>query len=176
MENEIEEVGTVTEELSTDNEESGAANAGAEETAAPPQETDYDEDGAIIRASGAAGVANEYKKLCLDADKTKESYPSFDLESECRDPRFTRLIAAGLGVKQAYEALHHEEIVTGAMQYAADLVWEAARKGTARSDHPAENGVAPAPAADPTLRVESLTAGDIKNILARVGRGEKIRF
>ena len=131
--------------------------------------------GDMTRAKGAAGVAAEYKKLFDDAERVKESYPSFNIEEECRDRRFTKLLAAGLGVKEAYEALHHDEIVTGAMQYAADLVWEAARRG-APAEHPAENGVSEAPAADPTLRVESLTAKDIKDILCRVERGEKIRF
>ena len=172
MENEIEESGVVTEEPSTGGEESGDTA----EREAPQEEKSFDYESAMRRAKSADAVASEYKKLCADADRTRESYPSFDLETECRDPRFTRLLSVGIGVKEAYEALHHEEIVKGAMQYAADLVWEAARKGTARTDRPAENGVTPTPAADPSLRVESLTAGDIKDILARVRRGEKIRF
>ena len=171
MENEIEEVGAVTAEPSTGGEVTDAAS---ESTPEQPAKGSFDFEAAIRRAEGAAGVAAEYKKLCADADKTKESYPSFDLEAECRNPGFMRLVRAGIGIKEAYEALHHEEIVKGAMQYAADLVWEASRKGTA--NHPAENGVTPTPAADPSRRVESLTAGDIKDILARVGRGEKIRF
>ncbi len=171
MENEIEEAGAVTEVPSTDGTVTDAAGESPNEQEVRES---FDPDAAIRRAEGAAGVAAEYKKLCADADRTKECYPSFDLEAECRDPGFLRLVRAGVGVKEAYEAIHHEEIVKGAMQYAADAVWEAARKGTAR--HPAENGVTPTPAADPSLRVESLTAGDIKDILARVRRGEKIRF
>ena len=129
------------------------------------------------RAETALGVAGIYSALLRDAEAAKETYPSFDLESECADPRFARLVAAGLGVKGAYEALHHAEILAGAMQYAADRVMEGAAKGfLVREDRPEENGTAQTAAIDPRKNVASLTERDIRDILRRVGKGEKITF
>ncbi len=131
----------------------------------------------VRRADAALGAAREYRRILGEAEELKEIYPSFDLEAECREPKFTSLIAAGIGVKGAYEALHHDEIVSGAMQYAADRVYKAARGGFADSDgRPTENGAAGSVASPPRVDVASMTEGDIRRILKRVQSGEKIRF
>ncbi len=135
------------------------------------------EGGAAIRAASAIGVADEYGKMLSEAEETARAYPSFDLEAECRDKRFVALLSSGIGVKGAYEALHHGEIVAGAMQYAADRVLEAAQKGSMHAlDRPTENGTVSGGAIDPKRDVSSLTGKDIRDILKRVERGEKIRF
>ena len=126
------------------------------------------------RAEAALGAAAEYEKIVSDAAALREIYPSFDLGSECRDPKFTRLVAAGIGVRGAYEALHHNEIMAGAMQYAADRVLEAAGRGEA--PRPDENGASDASPGSPVRDIASLTERDIRDIIRRVDKGEKIRF
>ncbi|MBR6917239.1 MAG: hypothetical protein IKN38_03560 [Clostridia bacterium] len=129
------------------------------------------------RAKDALGVASEYSALICEADEVKESYPSFDLEKECADPRFTKLVGAGMGIRGAYEAIHHREILASAMQYAADKVYEAARRGVAAStERPTENGVVSGAAIDPRPDVASLTERDIRDIIHRVEKGEIIKF
>jgi len=129
------------------------------------------------RVEAALGAAKEYEAILGEANEVKELYPSFELEAECRDPKFLSLVTAGVGVKGAYEALHHDEIVRGAMQYAADRVYEAARGGIARiNDRPTENGVSSSGAIDPKRSVDSLSGSDIRKILKRVEKGEKITF
>ena len=126
------------------------------------------------RAEAALGVASEYAKILAGAEEAKTAYPSFDLEAECRDRTFRNLIAAGLSVKSAYEALHHGEIVAGAMQYAADRVYEAAQYSA--PPRPVENGTTRGMAADLKRDVSKLGASEIKDILRRVEKGEKIKF
>ncbi len=126
------------------------------------------------RARAALGVASVYSELIESAAKTKEAYPSFDLARECADPAFTNLIASGLSVKSAYEALHHGQIVAGAMQYAADRVAEAASR--AAPPRPVENGTAKGTAADLRRDVSKMSAAEIRDVLRRVERGEKIKF
>ena len=128
-------------------------------------------------ASDALGVAGEYSKLIREAEETRAAYPSFELEKECHDPKFISLLKSGIGVRGAYEALHHADIVKGAMQYAADRVYEAAQKGTAlAAERPEENGVSDGGAIDPAKNVASLTERDIRDIIRRVEKGETIKF
>lgn len=126
----------------------------------------------------ALGAARAYSGFVEEASRLAEVYPSFDLASECEDPRFSAMLACGVDMRCAYEALHHEDIIKAAMQYAADRVYEASCKGLAGSaERPLENGiVASSGGIDPKKDVASLTAEDIKKILKRVERGEKIRF
>ena len=129
------------------------------------------------RAGAALGVASEYSRLIADAKRTKESYPAFDLERECRDGAFLNLVKSGLSVMSAYEALHHGEIVEAAAQAAARSVAEAARRGSAHAlVRPEENATAKSSPSNLKSPVSSLTAKEIKEILRRVERGEKIKF
>ena len=188
-----EDVGEILDAISRGGEGSSALpGEGASE--APPETPDGDggSDGAdgesagndaptpkerVARAAAADRVAALYSDLLREAEETKEKYPSFDLEEECRDKRFTRLISSGLGVRGAYEALHHDELLRGAMQYAADRVYEAARCADAlSSERPSENGVSSGGAPDAKRDVASMTSGEILSILKRVKNGEKIRF
>ena len=138
------------------------------------EKTEQREGEARSRANAALGVAAEYGKIIEEASALREVYPSFDLEGECADPRFVKLVAAGIGVRGAYEALHHNEIMAGAMQYAADRVLEAAGKGGTR--RPVENGAAESSGRTPVLDVSSLTGREIRDIIRRVEKGEKIKF
>lgn len=134
------------------------------------------EDGRL-RMAAALGAADEYRRMISEADEVKAIYPSFDLERECENSKFPALIAAGIGVRGAYEAIHHDEIVAGAMQYAADRVYAAARSGiAATSDRLAENGTAGGAAIDPKRDVASMSERDIRRILKRVQNGEKIKL
>ena len=126
------------------------------------------------RAFTALGVASEYSRIMKGAEDAKRAYPSFDLERECSDRAFVNLIASGLSVKSAYEALHHGEIVAGAMQYAADRVAEAASR--AAPPRPIENGTSKGADADLRRDVSKMSAAEIRDVLRRVERGEKIKF
>ena len=55
-----------------------------------------------------------YSGWLREAEKTRNFYPNFDLHKELNDfPDFGRMLSAGVNVKTAYEALHHDEIIMG---------------------------------------------------------------
>jgi len=166
------DVGAVSEAAPEETAEENAADAAVE----APSVKGETETGALRRAEATLGAAGEYRRILAEADEVTSVYPSFDLAAECRDRRFPALIAAGLGVREAYEALHHDEIVAGAMQYAADRVYEAARRAAPIPDRPVENGATGSAAIDPKKNVAAMTESDIRKILKRVQNGEKITF
>ncbi|MFZ5975208.1 MAG: hypothetical protein ACOYU3_07350 [Bacillota bacterium] len=114
------------------------------------------------------------------AEQTKGVYPGFDLEVECKNEatgeRFVSLLRSGVDVKTAYEVIHKDDLIGGAMQYTAQQV---AQKVTndirARGMRPAENGTSGNAAAaivksDPS----KFTRQDREEISRRVQRGERI--
>ena len=78
-------------------------------------------------------------------DELKKVYPGFDLQKELQNPVFARMTSpsGGLTVKQAYHALHHEEIQAATAQAVAK---ETAKKLSndiqSGQRRPAENGAA----------------------------------
>ena len=78
--------------------------------------------------------------IARQAEEVRAAYPGFDLEREIENPVFMRLTAPGGGftAKQAYEAIHHREIVESAMQQQAERMGKAIQANRAR---PNENGM-----------------------------------
>ncbi|MBQ7670247.1 MAG: hypothetical protein IJS45_05955 [Clostridia bacterium] len=128
-------------------------------------------------ARTAIGVADEYGRLMAEADEVKKLYPSFDVAKEAENPLFSKLVASGVGIKAAYEALHHDSIVAGAMMLAAKRVADAARRGAVLpASRPGEGASLPTTAADPRPDVRTMSADDVRRILKRAENGEVIRF
>lgn len=124
----------------------------------------------------ALGVVTEYERMMAEAAEVKKIYPSFDAAREAENPLFAKLVADGVDMKSAYEALHHDSIVEGAMMLAARRVADAARRAQVQSPRPGEGASSPSPAVDPRLDVRSMSADDVRRILKRAEMGEKIRF
>ncbi len=115
-----------------------------------------------------------------EATELAALYPGFDLRMECRHPvsgqRFCSLLKTGLDLRTAFEAVHREELMRGAMQYAAqrakELAFAAIRTGGLR---PVENGGASqSPAYGAELDVNRLSRAQRGEIARRVLRGERI--
>jgi hypothetical protein len=104
-------------------------------------------------------------------------YPGFQMEQEMTNPKFKNLLMNGVDVKTAFEVIHHDEILGGAMQYTARKVSEklvnAVRNRTSR---PAENGMAGRSGNIIRPDVHKLSRKDREQIERRVLRGETIRF
>ena len=133
---------------------------------------------AIREAKAAEDNYNQLKaRLGEGVEETQAIYPSFNLEAEMGDPRFTQFIANGLSVKDAYEILHKDEIIGGAMQYTAKKVQEKVVNDIkARGLRPAENGAASQSSARQTVDIAGLGREGIDKIIERAKRGEKITF
>ena len=108
----------------------------------------------------------------------KELYPDFDLRNELRSDRlFAQLLIGGAPLRAAYETVHKDEILSGAMAYTADKVREQVVKGIeARGRRPIENGISSEAAVVTGVDVNSLTSQDILKILKQVENGASISF
>ena len=127
------------------------------------------------RQENAAKVYSEWMR---EAEDLKKIYPSFNLESELQNERFVNLLKApGVGVRNAFELVHRDEIMPAYTYYvenkAKEAVANSVRAGAARPDENGLSGSAPAVTkSDPS----SWTKQDRDEISRRVARGEKIRL
>jgi len=111
------------------------------------------------------------------ADETKQIYPSFDIETEMGNPKFVDLLRSNIDVRTAYEVLHKDDIIRGAMQFTAQTVEsKLAKKVASNGARPSENGMNSQSAAVVKSDVSQLSKADRQEIIRRVQRGEKIRF
>lgn len=118
-----------------------------------------------------------YSGWVKEAEALKEIYPGFSLEAEVQDQRFIDLIKNNIDLRTAYEVVHRDEILSGAMQYTAQQVSQKMAEGIkAKGSRPAENGVSAQSAAVVKSDVNALTRKDRDEIERRVMRGERISF
>lgn len=138
------------------------------------------------RQQKAQSLLEKYREARVDqicADWQEEGqalqhqYPGFVLEQELNDPAFAGMLRAGVPLRTAYEARHLEELLGGAMQYAADKATAAAElRAAARAQRPAENGLTPRSSSVMQPDVNALTLAQREQIERRVAKGERIRF
>ena len=87
------------------------------------------------------------------------------------------MLLGGVSVRDAYETVHRDEILGGAMAYTAGVVREQmVRNIEAKGRRPLENSVGSENAVVTSKSVESLTSGDILKILKQVENGASISF
>lgn len=114
-------------------------------------------------------------------EQVKQAYGSFDLRNEINDPetgeRFLGLLRSGVDVKTAYEVIHKDDIIGGAMQYTAQQVEKRTVDAIrARGMRPQENGGSSAAAVIRKTDPKSFTRKDREEISRRVLRGERIEL
>ena len=118
-----------------------------------------------------------YAAWMQQAEETKKVYPSFNLEAEMADQKFLDLLRSNIDVRTAYEVLHKDDIIRGAMQFTAQTVeGKIAKKIASNGARPTENGMSSGSAAVVKSDVSQLSKADRAEIIRRVQRGEKIRF
>jgi len=126
-----------------------------------------------------AEFRQKYDSWLNQAEMLKGYYPSFDFEYESQNDdtgeTFRRYLNAGLTVKDAFELVHKDEIMGGAMSYAYQQAkQEAADARTARRNRPAENGTSYQQASAVNDDMSKLSEKDRQKIKAAVNRGEKV--
>jgi hypothetical protein len=123
-----------------------------------------------------AQTARYVAEIDRQVQETSAMYPGFDFGAERQNPEFENLVRKGVSVRAAYEVIHRDEIIGGAMKYAATEVQrKTADDIRARGQRPAENGLgAQAPSLVRKANVDSLTREDRDEIARRVARGERI--
>ena len=128
----------------------------------------------IERRENAKKAYAEWKK---QEEALKTRYPKFSLDAEANNPQFVKLLQSGIDVKTAFETIHHDEILSGAMMQTA----EAVRKNVtdnikARGLRPSENGINAQAGVIVKNDVSKLTPKDRAEIARRARMGESIRF
>lgn len=118
-----------------------------------------------------------YSAWMEQAETTKSVYPTFNLDAEMRNPQFVNLLRSNVDVRTAYEVLHKDDIIRGAMQFTANTVEQKlTNKIIAGGSRPTENGINAQSATVVKSDVSQLSKADRAEIIRRVARGEKIRF
>lgn len=114
-----------------------------------------------------------FNRIANEGTAVKAVYPSFSLTDEIQNPAFLRLVNNNVPVRTAYEVVHKDQIMAGAMQYTAQKVQQkVANSIRAQAARPVENGV--------TSQAASVTEADIRTkqyreqIKQRVRRGERV--
>ena len=115
------------------------------------------------------------------AQALKASFPSFDLREEMKNPVFARMTAAdvGIGVEDAYYAVHRKELHAAAMREAAEKTAEklasAIRSGSRRPRESGASSQAPSVSTfDYAKACRAQREAFKKDLRARMARGEKV--
>lgn len=121
----------------------------------------------------------KFANLQRQVQEVQQVYPGFDLDTEMADPTFQRLTwGAGVPLQTAYEVVHRDEILTGAMQYAtqrtAEKVANSVRAGARRPSEAAHAGQSAVVAGNKSPK--DWSKEEREAIKARVRSGEKVVF
>lgn len=142
------------------------------------------ENAQLRRATQVTEEQREWDALVAQGEELKQTYPAFDMDNEMLNPQFGKLLAtfqrSGFpnAVQIAYETVHRDQIMGGAMQYAVEQtrqkISNSIQSGMTR---PQENGTSQTAAGAPTaLDPSKLTREEIADIKRRAARGERITF
>ncbi len=124
-----------------------------------------------------AEVTRQIDAWRQEAEQVRGVYPQFDMDAEFQNPQFVALVKQRIPMRQAYEVIHHDELMRGMAQYAAT----AAQKQTiqniqARGMRPVEGAAQGNPASIVKNDVKKLTKADREEIARQVMRGKTITF
>lgn len=118
-----------------------------------------------------------FENLATQEAGVKEIYPNFDLRAELENENFARLVFNNVPARTAFEVVHKDEIISGAMQFAAK------KAEKALTDNILAGGQRPPEAAAGTntptktgFDASKLTKEERAKIRERVLRGERVTF
>ena len=114
-----------------------------------------------------------------EAEMLRDKFPALDLAEEFENPEFVRMLDHGIGVATAYQAVHFDDLMGGALQHAAvtteKKVLDSIR---ARGARPTENGAGGSSGAREVIDVTKLTKQQRQELIDRARRNpdERISF
>lgn len=110
-------------------------------------------------------------------EAVKKVYPGFDINTESRNPMFSRLVSKGVDLQTAYEVAHKDELIANAMQVTAQKTADKLSASVAaNASRPNENGMSSQSSAVSTVNVNNLTKEQIADFKKRALAGERITF
>lgn len=126
-------------------------------------------------------IRKHFAGLEQQALEMQKIVPNFDLQTELKNPAFLRMTSpnVGISVKDAYYAVHHDEMQIAAMQATAKATAQNISNNIqARQRRPDENGISgQAPSAttfDYSKASREQREAFKKDLRARLARGEKV--
>lgn len=126
-------------------------------------------------------IRNHFNSLEQQAQAMKKVFPNFDLQTELKNPAFLRMTSpnVGISVRDAYYAVHHDEMQTAAMQATAKATAQKISNNIqAGQRRPDENGISgQAPSAttfDYSKASPEQREAFKRDLRARLARGEKV--
>nr|DAG05701.1 MAG TPA: hypothetical protein [Podoviridae sp. ct6BA50] len=112
-----------------------------------------------------------------EAQEVQKTYKGFELQQEVQNPAFLAMLRAGVPMKNAYESVHHEELMAAAQQAAAkQMERNVAASVRANGQRPQEAGMSSQPAFTVKSDPSKLSKQDFAEIRRRIERGEMISF
>ena len=126
-----------------------------------------------------AALRQHFAGLSEQAKEMAQAFPDFDLMREMRDPRFLRMTAPGSGisVKDAFFAVHGEELQKDSMRYAAQRAGERiAASVQANASRPMENGMGNQRPVHLRVDIEHMDKKTREEYRRRIRNGEEINF
>lgn len=127
-------------------------------------------------------AANVYAKWEQEGQTVKQLYGDFDLRTECQHPEtgrdFVRLLQNGIDVRTAYEVIHKDELLSGAISYAVQSTQKRTMDNIrAKGMRPQENGAGGSIATQIVKNDPSKwTKADRAEVARRVMRGERVEL
>lgn len=126
---------------------------------------------AMARQREQAEFDQKFRVWSEEAEELKEQYPTLNLMEEFNDPNFIRLLDSGVGVKAAYQAIHFDEIMSGAMAHTAQTAQKKVMDSVkANGARPMENAAQGAAGVSAYTDVNKLTKQQRKEIADQVMR------
>lgn len=120
-------------------------------------------------------IAEIHGKWARETEETQKLYPSFDFDAENQSEDFRKLLEAGVSVKAAYEVVHKDELLSGAIGYAvAETKKRTAKDIAARGNRPMENGASGQAAQVSAFDYDKLSRRAKDEMEKRAMRGEKV--
>lgn len=116
------------------------------------------------------------------SQQLKAIYPGFDFAAECQNPQtgqqFIKLLGNGVDVRTAYEVMHKDELLSGAIQTAVQLSQQrTVQTIQAQGMRPAENGVGGSVATQMTkIDPSKMTKAERNALVERARKGERIEL
>lgn len=130
-------------------------------------------------ATEEAQLRNHFQGLAQQAEQLKQTFPSFDLMQEMANPQFVRMTSpqVGLSVKDAFYAIHGEEIQRQTMQYTAQKAGQRiAASVQAGASRPAENGQRRQGPVNVAVDIAHMDKKTRAKYMERIRAGEEINF
>lgn len=118
----------------------------------------------------------QYETWLKQAEAAKLKYPNLDLAVEVQNPQFLDLLRANVGVEAAFQVIHQDEIISGALQAAVNTASQkVANSVAANAARPNENGSGQG-AATVKPDVRKMTKAQRQEYARRALMGETITF